>query len=55
MTTTNKTCDFLALHIWQIRQLSRAEYLTANKTARGTIGPGGLNLYGAAALQQLGA
>lgn len=41
--------DFVSLHIWQIRQLSRAEYLRAVDSARGLIGPSGLVLYGAQA------
>ena len=47
--------DFVALHIYQCRQLSRAEYLRAVESARGAIGPSGLVLYGSQAAQQVGA
>lgn len=43
--------EFVSLHIWQIRQLSRAEYLRAVASARGVIGPSGLVLYGSQAKQ----
>lgn len=37
--------EFVTLHAYQIRQLSRAEYLRAVESARGRIGPTGLVLY----------
>ncbi len=37
--------EFVTLHAFQIRQLSRAEYLRAVASARGVIGPSGLLLY----------
>ena len=41
--------EFVTLHIFQCRQLSRAEYLRAVNSARGVIGATGVVLYGSEA------